>query len=96
MRRLDRRLTVGLVALLPCTASPLLAHDTWLIPLRFAVSPGATVGLELTSAMRFPAAESAVAADRLAVGTLPEESKAAETDWESLFTTLTVSVRPER
>lgn len=63
---LDRRLTAGLAVTLFCAAGPVLAHDTWLIPGRFAVPPGATVRLELTSAMRFPEAESAVAADRLA------------------------------
>jgi uncharacterized GH25 family protein len=64
---LYRRLTASLAAILfLAAAGPLLAHDTWLIPARFAVPPGATVRLELTSAMRFPEAETAVAADRLA------------------------------
>lgn len=64
---LDRRLTASLAAtLFFAAAGPLLAHDTWLLPVRFAVPPGARVGLELTSAMRFPEAETVVAADRLA------------------------------
>ena len=36
------------------------------------------------------------AGEWLIKGTLLEESKAADTDWDSLFTTLTVSVRPGR
>ena len=60
------RLVTVPALLLVLAGETALAHDTWLIPARFGVSPGSTVGLELTSAMRFPEAESAVAADRLA------------------------------
>jgi uncharacterized GH25 family protein len=60
------RLTAAVAGLLFLAAGTAFAHDTWLIPAHFAVPPGATVRLELTSAMRFPEAESAVAADRLA------------------------------
>lgn len=63
---LHRRLAAVVAATLLSAAGPVLAHDTWLMPARFAVPSGATVRLELTSAMRFPEAESAVAADRLA------------------------------
>jgi len=66
MPRLNRRLTAGLAATFVCFAGPLLAHDTWLMPARFMARPGATVLVELTSASRFPQAESPVAADRLA------------------------------
>jgi len=41
------------------------AHDTWLLPDRFRVATGDSLGLGLTSGMDFPAPESAVAADRL-------------------------------
>ncbi len=47
-------------------ASSALAHDTWLLPARFAVSPGADVTMDLTSAERFPQAQTAVKADRIA------------------------------
>jgi uncharacterized GH25 family protein len=47
-------------------AAPALAHDTWLLPEQFVVRPGATISAELTSAMRFPRAETAVKAERLA------------------------------
>ena len=60
------RCAAAVAALLVLTGGAALAHDTWLIPAHFAVRPGTTVTLELTSAMRFPQAESAVAADRLA------------------------------
>ena len=42
------------------------AHDTWLLPARFAVSVGASVDLAMTSGMSFPKNESPVAPDRLA------------------------------
>lgn len=42
------------------------AHDTWLLPARFEVTPGASIELEMTSGMKFPEPESAVAADRIA------------------------------
>jgi len=60
------RLATAMAVLLVLPAGPALAHDTWLIPARFAVTPGSVVSLELTSAMRFPQAETAVEADRLA------------------------------
>lgn len=66
MSTTTRRLTAGLVALLVSPAGAALAHDTWLLPARFAVAPGATVSLDLTSAMQFPAPESSVQPDRIA------------------------------
>jgi len=42
------------------------AHDTWLLPARFAVPAGASVDVAMTSGMSFPKNESPVAADRLA------------------------------
>jgi uncharacterized GH25 family protein len=47
-------------------AVPAVAHDTWLLPTEFTVVPGAAITAELTSAMRFPRAETAVKAARLA------------------------------
>jgi uncharacterized GH25 family protein len=41
------------------------AHDTWLLPDRFRVAKGESLGFGLTSGMDFPAPETAVAADRL-------------------------------
>ena len=43
-----------------------LAHDTWLLPLRAVVPPGAELLLDLTSGMRFPANETAIKPDRVA------------------------------
>jgi len=55
----------GLVPIaLACAAS---AHDTWVLPGRFDLAAGAKVEASVTSGMRFPRLESAVAADRLAV-----------------------------
>lgn len=42
------------------------AHDTWLLALRAVVPPGAELLLDLTSGMRFPANEAAVAPERVA------------------------------
>jgi len=42
------------------------AHDTWLLPLRAVVPPGAELLLDLTSGMRFPASETAIQAERVA------------------------------
>lgn len=66
MRRMNLRLGAFLPALLAGLATHALAHDTWLLPARFAVAPGGTVNLDLTSAMRFPQPESPPQPDRLA------------------------------
>lgn len=47
-------------------ASPLLAHDTWVTPDRFAVHRGETIVLHITSGMEFPKLETAIQPDRLA------------------------------
>jgi uncharacterized GH25 family protein len=49
------------------SASPLIAHDTWLLPARFDLPAGAKIEADLTSGMHFPEPESGVAPDRLAV-----------------------------
>ena len=41
------------------------AHDTWLLPERFAATPGATLRFDLTSAAAFTGPESAVSPDRV-------------------------------
>lgn len=45
---------------------PALAHDTWLLPERFALASGDRLVLALTSGMAFPAPETAVRPERLA------------------------------
>jgi hypothetical protein len=60
------RTVSGLFALSVAVGAPAAAHDTWLLPLRFALPVGASVDAGLTSGMRFPEPESAVASDRLA------------------------------
>jgi hypothetical protein len=66
MSIMTRRSTTVLVVALGSGAAGVLAHDTWLLPARFAVAPGASVTLDLTSAMQFPASESSVQPDRIA------------------------------
>ena len=46
-------------------SAPALAHDTWLLPAKARVEPGATVTLGMTSGMDFPKDESAIAANRV-------------------------------
>ncbi|MDX2192058.1 MAG: DUF4198 domain-containing protein [Gemmatimonadales bacterium] len=46
------------------------AHDTWLVPAAFAVRPGATVVLAMSSGDRFPADGSAIRPERIADATL--------------------------
>jgi uncharacterized GH25 family protein len=53
--------TLGLIL-----SFPALAHDTWLLARSTAVAPGATVSLDLTSGMAFPANETAIKPDRVA------------------------------
>ncbi|MEW6734383.1 MAG: DUF4198 domain-containing protein [Acidobacteriota bacterium] len=43
-----------------------LAHDTWLIPDRFSVSPETLVSLDLTSGMTFPVLDTSIKPDRVA------------------------------
>ena len=47
-----------------------IAHDTWLLPDRWRVAPGEAFDFTLTSGMGFPAFETAVKGDRLAVRSL--------------------------
>lgn len=46
-------------------AGTVFAHDTWLMPNRFAVAPGSTVTLDLTSGMKFPALETGPKRERV-------------------------------
>ena len=46
-------------------ATAALAHDTWLLPDRFAVAPNETVTLDLTSGMAFPALETGPKRERV-------------------------------
>jgi hypothetical protein len=55
---------IAVVSLL--LASSLLAHDTFLLPLRFSAAPDHGVGLDLTSGMAFPQLEYPIKAPRVA------------------------------
>jgi uncharacterized GH25 family protein len=59
------RRAAGLLAVALGAAAPLFAHDTWLLPVRFALPAGTAVEADLTSGMDFPRPESAVKPDRL-------------------------------
>lgn len=60
------RFAAGLAVLVLCPTARAMAHDTWLLPARFAVAAGSSVSLDLTSAMQFPVAESSIQPDRIA------------------------------
>ena len=53
----------ALLALL--LAVPASAHETWLLPRSFAAKPNEAIVLELTSGMKFPAAEHPIKPERL-------------------------------
>ena len=62
------RRSVGLLSVaigLAGVASPVRAHDTWLLPAQARVQPGASVSLGMTSGMEFPKDDSAIAANRV-------------------------------
>ena len=68
MGKMTRRLLrLGLVVLLPAV---LLAHDTWLVPSKFHLSPGATVLVRLATSEAFPTSDGAVTPERVARFTL--------------------------
>ena len=47
-------------------ASGLFAHDFWIVPMQFAVAPGATLEIHGLTGSRFPVSQSAVAVERVA------------------------------
>lgn len=59
------RIAATLLLLMALPASS-LAHDTWLIPDHFVVTRDASVLLDLTSGMAFPALETSIKPDRVA------------------------------
>lgn len=65
LRRPALRAGVVLVALL-ATASALFAHDFWLVPDAFRVTPGGWIEVRGQTSSRFPTSESAVTVDRVA------------------------------
>src|SRR5262245_1579203 len=56
---------IATLLVLASLAVAALAHDTWLIPDRFVVEPDASVVLDLTSGMAFPAVETSIKPERL-------------------------------
>ena len=65
LRRTPATLLGGAAAVL-ATATALAAHDFWLVPNAFAVSPGEWIDVRGQTSSRFPTSESAVALDRIA------------------------------
>jgi hypothetical protein len=65
VRRPALRAGAALVAVL-ATATALFAHDFWLVPDAFRVTPGGWIEVRGQTSSRFPTSESAVTADRVA------------------------------
>lgn len=61
-----RTAAVILGVVLVATGETARAHDTWLLPVSWRLAAGQQAQFDMTSAMTFPAPETAVAADRLA------------------------------
>jgi len=64
MRRHSVALTILATLLWPSFAR---AHDTWILPSRFRAPVGTTVTVTATSGMAFPAVESPIGAERIAI-----------------------------
>lgn len=65
VRRPALRAGAALIAVL-ATAAALFAHDFWLVPDAFRVTPGGWIEVRGQTSSRFPTSESAVALDRVA------------------------------
>ncbi|HEY0035570.1 MAG TPA: DUF4198 domain-containing protein, partial [Longimicrobium sp.] len=65
VRRPALRAGAALIAVL-ATATALFAHDFWLVPDAFRVTPGGWIEVRGQTSSRFPTSESAVALDRVA------------------------------
>lgn len=59
------RITMAATVLAAVTAGTCQAHDTWLLPDRFEITPNQTVTLQLTSGMAFPELESGPKRERV-------------------------------
>ena len=71
MRRMTRSLTrftalPAVAGMLLIAAGSLAAHDFWIVPNAFQVTPGDTIRVYGQTSSRFPTSESAVAVDRVA------------------------------
>jgi uncharacterized GH25 family protein len=70
--------TLLLCAVTLASATTASAHDTWMVPDRFACAAGEEVTLALTSGMEFPKNDHAVEADRVAVVRVRSGDEVAE------------------
>ncbi len=62
MNSLRSAIALSLLTILTTVA---IAHDTWLIPERFVVTPNTSVLLDLTSGMAFPNLETSIKSERI-------------------------------
>ena len=84
------------VAILLATAASLAAHDFWLVPNAFVLSPGADLEVRGQTSSRFPTSEAAVALNRIADARIIDA--AGETPLRGFShsrTSLLIRLRPE-
>ena len=55
-------------------AGPVLAHDTWIIPFTFRLSPGSSTDVRLATSEAFPSSEAAASPDRISSFILRQRS----------------------
>ena len=66
MRPTSYKVVAAVVGLIGLSAIPLSAHDFWIVPDAFQVASGGELSLRTVTGVKFPASESAVAANRIA------------------------------
>jgi uncharacterized GH25 family protein len=87
-----RKLATLLILAAPVAA----AHDTWVLPVRPAVSRGSEISLDATSGMGFPALDFAIQPDRISVARFRLEGRTAEISRRTgAKHSLRLAVRPE-
>jgi len=79
------------VLLLGCLATPALAHDTWLRPVKARIAPGETCVFELSSGLTFARPEIAVFPGRLVASHARLAGRTVELHGEAQATLLTLS-----
>lgn len=87
--------SAALTAALACSASLLMAHDFWIIPDAFAVTPGGRVALNGQTSSLFPTSLSAVTSDRIVAARVVTPTTAVTvSDISVSGTSLRLSFRP--
>lgn len=85
------RVVTGTVVLSLFSGAALLAHEFWLVPDAFQVTPGGNLSVRGVSGMKFPVSESAVAAERIVDARLiSTDGEAKLSDFSKVGTSLVI------